>query len=163
VLEWTEIIMRLGIATLAGGVIGLNRDLHGKPVGVRTLGLVALATAMTVTATQTHGGGLLTDAASRVIQGVLTGIGFLGAGVILHREGRHDGQHKVLNLTSAACVWFTACVGIICGAGEWRLVGAAFVIALLVLVLGGPIERAFHQLLRRGDGDDDEDDASRPG
>ena len=47
-LDWSEIVLRLGVATLAGGLIGLNRDLHGKPIGLKTLGLVGLATAMVV-------------------------------------------------------------------------------------------------------------------
>ena len=80
-------------------------------------------------------------AASRVIQGILTGIGFLGAGVIIRNE---KGQH-VHGLTTAACVWLTACMGSACGVGEWRLVllGAPMVFA--ILVLGGPFERWVHR------------------
>ena len=72
---------------------------------------------------------------------MLTGIGFLGAGVIVHAD-----QSKVKGLTSAACVWFTACIGIVCGLGLWRLVIVALAIALLLLVLGGPVERALHRI-----------------
>jgi putative Mg2+ transporter-C (MgtC) family protein len=143
VLDWTDIILRLGIATLAGGAIGLNRDLHGKPVGVRTLGLVALATAMIVTLADPTGKGGFTDAGSRVVQGVLTGIGFLGAGVIFHAAG----HVRVRGLTSAACVWLTACVGIMCGAGAWQIVVVALAITALVLLVGGRIERALHRAL----------------
>jgi putative Mg2+ transporter-C (MgtC) family protein len=88
-LDWPEIILRLGAATLAGGLIGLNRDLQGKPIGLRTLGLVGLATAMVVLLAESFGNAeKVPDAVSRVIQGILTGIGFLGAGVIIHRENR---------------------------------------------------------------------------
>lgn len=137
--------MRLGVATLASGVIGLNRDLHGKPIGLRTLGLVGLATATVVLLANPAAleAGRLSDATSRVIQGLLTGIGFLGAGVIVHAE-----QSKVKGLTSAACVWFTACIGIVCGLGLWRLVIVALAIALVLLALGGPFERALHRVLR---------------
>jgi putative Mg2+ transporter-C (MgtC) family protein len=143
VLDWSEIVLRLGIATLAGAAIGMNRDLHGKPVGLRTLGLVSLATAMvTVLADPLRQGGF-TDAGSRVIQGILTGIGFLGAGVIFHAE-RH---FRIRGLTSAACTWLTACVGIMCGAGQWRIVSVALVITFAMLITGGWIERTLHRAL----------------
>lgn len=140
-LDWSDIILRLGVAALVGGAIGLNRDLHGKPVGVRTLGLVSLATAMIVVLADPLGKGGFSDAGSRVVQGILTGVGFLGAGVIFHAE-RH---FRVRGLTSAACVWLTACVGIMCGAGHWRVVTVSVVIAFLVLLLGGRVERALHR------------------
>lgn len=143
-LEWWDIVLRLGVATLASGAIGLNRDLHGKPIGLRTLGMVGLASSLVVLIANPAAleAGQLSDATSRVVQGILTGIGFLGAGVIVHGD-----QHKVKGLTSAACVWFTACIGVVCGLGHWRLVGIALVIALLLLVLGGPLERTIHRLL----------------
>ncbi|RTL51254.1 MAG: MgtC/SapB family protein [Bradyrhizobiaceae bacterium] len=145
-LDWSEIVLRLGVATLASGAIGLNRDLHGKPIGLRTLGLVGLATALVVALAnpQPIQPGHFSDGTSRVIQGVLTGIGFLGAGVIVHIST----HGKVHGLTSAACVWFTACIGVVCGAGEWRLVAVALGIAFLLLAFGGPAERLFHRVLR---------------
>ncbi len=118
-LDWPEIVLRLGTATLAGGLIGLNRDLHGKPIGLRTLSLVGLATAMMlvlVDPSYSHATPQNADAASRVIQGILTGIGFLGAGVIVRAE--HD--FRIRGLTSAACTWLAACIGIVCGVGQWR-------------------------------------------
>ncbi|WP_424626930.1 MgtC/SapB family protein [Bradyrhizobium sp. SYSU BS000235] len=150
-LEWSDIVLRLGVATLASGLVGLNRDLHGKPIGLRTLGLVGLATALAVMLASPAAieAGRLSDATSRVIQGILTGIGFLGAGVIVHAE-----QHKVKGLTSAACVWFTACIGVVCGLGHWRLVAVALGFAFLVLVLGGPLERAIHRLFGGRNTDD---------
>jgi putative Mg2+ transporter-C (MgtC) family protein len=83
------------------------------------------------------------DPASRIIQGILTGIGFLGAGVIIHRENRA----RVEGLTSAACTWLTACFGILCGAGHWRIVIVALGITFIVLIAGGRIERCFHRAL----------------
>ena len=87
-LDWTEIILRLGVATLAGGLIGLNRDLHGKPIGLKTLSLVSLATAMLLVMVHSDDTRIISDAGSRVIQGILTGIGFLGAGAQLRHRVR---------------------------------------------------------------------------
>jgi putative Mg2+ transporter-C (MgtC) family protein len=142
-IDLADIVLRLGGATLIGGAIGLNRDLHGKPIGVRTLGLVGLASAMATLVVMFHGSGdpRLTDSASRVIQGVLTGIGFLGAGVIIRGGGRVHG------LTSAACAWVTACLGLICGMAAWPIVAAGVVLVFVVLVFGGPFERMMHARL----------------
>jgi putative Mg2+ transporter-C (MgtC) family protein len=143
-LDWSEIVLRLGVATLAGGAIGLNRDLHGKPIGLRTLGLVSLAAAVIVLlSNQSVDAPRISDATSRVIQGILTGIGFLGAGVIF----RADHHLRVHGLTSAACTWLTACVGILCGAGQWRIISVALAMTFAVLVAGGPIERWLHRAL----------------
>ena len=143
-LDWSEIILRLGVATLAGGLIGLNRDLHGKPIGLKTLALVSLATAMVVVLAAPFGRGQnLSDAGSRVIQGILTGIGFLGAGVIC--AARH--HHRVRGLTSAACTWLAACIGIVCGVGQWRVIGIALALAFTILIIGGRLERWLHRTL----------------
>ena len=143
-LDWSEIALRLGAATLAGGAIGLNRDLHGKPIGLRTLGLVGLATAMVVLlSSQSADAVRVSDATSRIVQGILTGIGFLGAGVIMRAEH----QFRIRGLTSSACTWLTACVGIMCGAGQWRIVAVGLALTFAVLVLGGGIERRLHRAL----------------
>jgi putative Mg2+ transporter-C (MgtC) family protein len=143
-LDWSEVILRLGIATLAGGLIGLNRDLHGKPVGVKTLGLVGLATAMVVAlAVSSADPSHLSDPASRIIQGILTGIGFLGAGVIV----RPEHHFRIRGLTSAACTWFAACIGIACGLGQWRIILIALAIAFTLLTVGHWIERRLHDAL----------------
>jgi putative Mg2+ transporter-C (MgtC) family protein len=146
-IDLADIVLRLGGATLIGAAIGLNRDLHGKPIGVRTLGLVGLASAMATLVVMFHGSGdpRLTDSASRVIQGVLTGIGFLGAGVIIRGGGQVHG------LTSAACAWVTACLGLICGMAAWPIVAAGVVLVFVLLVFGGPFERMMHRLLRGED------------
>lgn len=135
-MESTEIVMRLGLAGLAGAALGLNRDLHGKPTGVRTLGLVGLASAMIVIAVGPGDGDV-----SRVMQGIVTGIGFLGAGVIIRSE---KGKH-VHNLTTAACVWLTACVGTACGVGQWRLLLIGGSIVAVLLIFGGAFEKWVHR------------------
>jgi putative Mg2+ transporter-C (MgtC) family protein len=143
---WSDVVLRLVAATSIGGAIGLNRELTRKPAGLRTHALVALGSALvTVTALQlgvvddaTHA-----DAVSRVIQGVIAGIGFLGGGVILHTDGRN-----VIGLTTAATIWVAAALGVSCGIGQWRIAGMAVGIALVVLVLGRPIEAALHRRQR---------------
>jgi putative Mg2+ transporter-C (MgtC) family protein len=137
-MDSVEIAIRLGFAALAGVALGLNRDLHGKPTGVRTLGLVGLAAALAVIAVGRDAGN-----ASRVIQGIVTGIGFLGAGVIIRSE---KGKH-VHNLTTAACVWLTACAGAACGIGEWQLLLIGAPIVFVILMFGGLFEKWVHRLL----------------
>jgi putative Mg2+ transporter-C (MgtC) family protein len=136
-MDTLDIALRLGAATLAGIALGLNRDLHGKPTGVRTLGLVGLGSALAVLAV---GESSSTDA-SRVIQGIVTGIGFLGAGVIIRNN---EGQH-VHGLTTAACAWLTACIGAACGVGQWRIVVLSAPLVFLILIFGGPFEKAIHR------------------
>ena len=137
-MDAVEVFLRLGVAALAGVALGLNRDLHGKPTGVRTLGLVGLAAAMVVLAVR-HGE---PGDASRVIQGIVTGIGFLGAGVIVRNSfGKH-----VHGLTTAACVWLTACVGATCAVGEWKIILLGAPLVAIILIFGGAFEKRMHRL-----------------
>jgi putative Mg2+ transporter-C (MgtC) family protein len=140
-MDIVDIAIRLCAATVAGGALGLNRDLHGKPTGIRTLSLVALGSALAVMAV-TRAGDI--NAVSRVIQGTLTGIGFLGAGVIVRTAA---GEH-VHGLTTAACVWLTACVGVVCGVAEWQVIFVGLPLVFAVLVWGGRIEKAIHRRWR---------------
>jgi putative Mg2+ transporter-C (MgtC) family protein len=133
-----EIALRLVAATLAGGVIGLNRDLHGKPTGVRTMGLVGLGSALIVVAAGLVGGN---GDATRAVQGIVTGIGFLGAGVIV-KDSTSDRIH---GLTTAASIWLTAALGVTCGLGHWVLALVATVLSFIVLMLGGRFEKAIHR------------------
>jgi putative Mg2+ transporter-C (MgtC) family protein len=140
-LDWLEVIYRLGAATLVGGAIGLNREFHGKPTGVRTLGLVGLGSATVVLAVQYAAPDAA--AASRVVQGIITGIGFLGAGIILRRPE----EDRVHGMTTAAAIWFTACLGVACGIGAWRIITVASILVVFLLTFGGPIEKALHWYL----------------
>jgi len=141
-----DILLRAGVALVCGAVIGLNRDLHHKGAGLRTFSLVALGTAgitmgmMVALASQL-------DNVGRVAQGVLTGIGFLGAGVILRAP---DGM-RVTGLTTAAAIWFTSGISLLCGLGQLTLVAILMLLALLVLVAGRSIERLFERLFSRGE------------
>jgi len=146
-MDYLEILTRLGIATLAGGAIGLNRELHGKPTGIRTLGIVGLGSALIVIASLNFdlAGGADRNAVSRVVQGVITGVGFLGAGVIF----RQTDNNQVHGLTTAACIWLTAAIGIVCGVAAWRLLFVGLPLVFLVLMLGGSTEQAIHRWWER--------------
>ncbi len=137
--------LRLAAAVLAGGVVGVNRDLYGKPSGVRTHALVALGAALAVMSS-TEFGLIQSDAnaVSRVIQGVMGGIGFLGAGVILRGA---DGQ-RILHMATAASIWITAALGIVCGLGAWRIAGLAVFAVMLILVLGNRLDHALYGRLQ---------------
>ena len=137
-MGWLDIVLRLGSAILIGGAIGLNRDLHHKPTGVRTLGLVALGSALVILAVAGD-----PAAVSRVIQGIITGIGFLGAGVILHRPT----GGKVHGLTTAASIWVTAAMGVLCGIAAWSILVVGVSLVLLLLMFGGPVEKWCHRRL----------------
>ena len=132
-MDWLDIIVRLGAAILIGGVIGLDRNLHHKPTGVRTLGLVAVGAALAVLAVAHD----RQADVSRVIQGVITGVGFIGAGVILHQAT----NGKVHGLTTTASIWVTAALGVLCGLAAWKLLGVAVAGVLFLLLAGGSIEK----------------------
>ncbi len=151
--DWIDVAMRLGGAVLAGAILGINRDLHHKPAGLRTHSLVSLGSAVVVVAVASLPGASA-DAVARVVQGLVTGVGFIGAGVILH----HDAENRVVGLTTAASIWVAAALGTACGAGFWTIVVLALVLTLAVLTLGGPIERAWQRLL----GTDKDDGPARP-
>jgi putative Mg2+ transporter-C (MgtC) family protein len=130
-----DVLLRLGAAALAGVVVGLNRDIEDKPIGMRTLSLVSLGSAIVVvSAINFPGMSADPDATSRVIQGiiqgVMTGISFIGAGVIL----RDAKAQTAKGLTTAATVWITAALGIACGLGAWliAIIGAAGSLVLLI-------------------------------
>ncbi|NVO12746.1 MAG: MgtC/SapB family protein [Rhodoplanes sp.] len=139
-MDWTDIAIRLSTATVIGMALGLNRDLHGKPTGMRTLGLVGLGSSLAVTAVldPTIAPSDALNAVSRVVQGILTGIGFLGAGVIV----RGSGEARVRGLTTAACTWLTASLGIVCAVAAWTVIAIALPLLFFVLLAGGPIEKA---------------------
>jgi len=143
-----EIALRLVVATFVGTVIGLNRDLHGKPTGVRTMGLVSLGSALVVVAAGLVGGN---GDATRAVQGIVTGIGFLGAGVIF----KDLSSDRIHGLTTAATIWLTAALGVTCGLGHWVLALVAIGLSLVVLLFGGPVEKAIHRRWPHKSGDSD--------
>ena len=135
------VLVRLLIAALAGAVIGWNRFRAGKPAGVGTHALVALGSALFVSIPIQMSSGHSSDAFTRVVQGIATGVGFLGAGEIFRDAG---GGNRVHGLTSAAALWVTAALGIVAGWGSGILIVSATTIVLLVIVLSPRLERRFH-------------------
>ena len=125
-------VLRMIAAVLAGGAIGFNRDIHGKPTGIRAHALVSLGAALVVIAgSAPHIGQSDPAATSRVIQGIVAGVGFLGAGVILRGQGA-----RVYHLTTAASLWATTGVGVLCGLGDWKGAAIGSALVLFVLVVG---------------------------
>ncbi|MFD1703473.1 MgtC/SapB family protein [Methylopila henanensis] len=137
-----ESCLRLLAAAGCGIAIGLNRDLKQKPMGMRTLGLVAVGAAVvSLAALQPAELRDNPDAFSRVVQGilqgVLTGIGFIGAGAVL----KLPNDSAIRGLTTAAAVWATAALGVACALADWRFMLAAFFVTGVVLILPRKIAR----------------------
>jgi putative Mg2+ transporter-C (MgtC) family protein len=141
---WLDVVARLALSVVVGAVIGLNRDLHHKQAGVRTNALVSLGAALAILVVAPPGidDSHRIDAMSRVMQGVLTGIGFLGAGVILRRPE----SNRVSGLTTAAAIWLAALLGVASGAGAYVPVITALVLGLLAVACGGPFEKWFRRM-----------------
>ena len=123
--EYTEILLRLVLATLAGGLIGLERELVHRPAGIRTHMLVSLGSALFALITIEQ----LPNEAARIIAGIATGIGFLGAGTIF------KAKDEVHGLTTAASVWAVAAVGLSIGFGYYLMMLIAVFLILIILQL----------------------------
>jgi len=122
-----EMALRLLLATALGGAIGLQRELSGKEAGLRTNMLIALGAALlTVLSIYAFPG----SDPSRLAAGIATGIGFIGAGVILHRSGG-----AVVGLTTAATIFAVAAIGIAAGAGIYLVSVVATVLVIVILLL----------------------------
>lgn len=151
---YLDTTLRLGVAAFCGLLIGINRDTHEKPAGMRTLALVALGAALvTLSALRIPQFIGEPDALSRVlqgvIQGVLAGIGFIGAGAIM-RLGRQG--ENVQGVTTAATVWISAALGIACGLGQWPIVLVTMVLVFAILVVAKHFENwLLRQLLPHGE------------
>lgn len=144
--NWS-LAMRLALAALLGGILGLNREMALKPAGMRTHALVSLGAALaTITGLAlTLPPGDDPAAPSRIVQGIVAGIGFVGSGVILHRRD----NNTVEGLTTAASIWVIAATGIAVGAGLWRASVIVVIISLVLLIIGSPIDRFVHRLGQR--------------
>src|SRR4029077_18199962 len=131
-------VLRMVAAVVFGGAIGFNRDIHSQPTGIRAHALVSLGAAIVMLAgSGAHIGGAHPDAMSRVIQGIIAGIGFLGAGVILRGA---QGMH-VYHLVTASSLWVTTGSGVLCGMGAYVIALIGTMIVLLVLSVGLLLDR----------------------
>ncbi|MDQ2996130.1 MAG: MgtC/SapB family protein [Chloroflexota bacterium] len=131
VRQLIHVLIRLTAATLLGAVVGFERERARKPAGLRTHMLVALGTTVFVLACSSAGMSL--DGVSRVIQGIVTGIGFIGAGSILKLNNERDIQ----GLTTAAGVWMTAAIGVAVGLGSLGVAVLSTFFMLIILSLAG--------------------------
>lgn len=134
VRQFWRVVVRLVLAMSLGAVVGVQRERSGKPAGVRTHMLVSLGAAIFVIAPGEIGMG--SDALSRVIQGLITGIGFLGAGAILKVEERR----QIEGLTTAAGIWMTSAVGVAVGLGRFGLALVSVILAWFILSIVKMIE-----------------------
>ncbi len=120
-----EIILRLILAVIAGGLIGLEREVVHKPAGVRTHMLVSLGSALFILITIEQ----FPSEMARIVAGVATGLGFLGAGTIF------KAKNEVHGLTTAASVWAVSGVGMAVGMGYYLMTAIAVILVLIVLQL----------------------------
>ncbi|MGG6242022.1 MgtC/SapB family protein [Nodosilinea sp. AN01ver1] len=128
-ISWLDVAGRLGIAILFAAIIGLDREFSNKAAGLRTNMLVSLGAALFVLVT-VQSGLVQADSSSmaRTLQGIITGVGFVGAGSILRED-------RVRGLTSATAVWISAGVGVAAGLGQWQLGLLSTIFALVILRL----------------------------
>ncbi|MES2529791.1 MAG: MgtC/SapB family protein [Pseudomonadota bacterium] len=132
VAQLTRIVLRLTLAAALGFVLGFERERQGKAAGMRTHMLVAIGSALFVLIPQQTG--IVPADMSRVIQGLVAGVGFLCAGTIL-KQGKDDQEQQVQGLTTAAGLWMTAAIGMACGLGRETTALLSTLLALAVLAL----------------------------
>ncbi|MDB5752073.1 MAG: MgtC/SapB transporter [Ramlibacter sp.] len=133
--QLTRLVLRLVLAALLGGMLGLQRERQGKEAGIRTHMLVAAGSALFVLVPlQT---GMDEEGVSRVLQGLLAGIGFLCAGTIL----KLPSEEHVRGLTTAAGIWMTAAIGMACGLGRETTAVISTLLVLAILALERPFRR----------------------
>lgn len=151
-----RIILRLLIAMTLGAIVGVQRERTGKPAGVRTHMLVAMGAALFVLAPLEFG--MNADGLSRVIQGLVTGIGFLGAGAIL----KLSEERQIAGLTTAAGIWMTAAVGVTVGLGRFGLAILGIILTWFTLSVVGKLEHRMDRdgSTKRDNGGKQDDDVS---
>lgn len=136
-----DLVLRLLLAAVLGGLLGLERQIHGRWAGLRTHMTVAMGSAtFTVLALAVAGTNTMVDA-TRVIQGIATGIGFLGAGTIL----KLSDQLEIKGLTTASAIWLTAAVGTAAGLAEFSVAIVATLLSLIILAVLRPLEKRFEE------------------
>ncbi|MBI2971671.1 MAG: MgtC/SapB family protein [Candidatus Aenigmarchaeota archaeon] len=128
-----ELVVRLVVAALLGSIIGIERELHGKPAGMRTHALVCLGSCLFALVSVMIAGGSVDP--TRIAAGVVTGIGFLGAGTIFMAKD------KIHGLTTAAEMWVLAAIGIAVGTGFYVVALATTALVFLLLVPGKLLEK----------------------
>lgn len=133
----TEDIIRVFVALVAGACLGFERELHDKPAGFRTLALICMGSAIFTIISQHYFG------QDRIASNIVTGIGFLGAGVMLK-----DGL-TIKGLTTASTIWVTAAMGITIGVGAYLLAAAELVLVLATLIILNRFERGLQNIIQK--------------
>jgi putative Mg2+ transporter-C (MgtC) family protein len=141
--QLVQVVLRLAMAALLGGVIGFEREVRGKAAGIRTHMLATLAAALAVLVPMQAGLGQ--EALSRVVQGLFAGVGLLCAGSIL----KSSDEESIRGLTTAAGLWMTTAIGIACGMGRLSTALLATALAMAILELEHPVKRAVRRRRRR--------------
>jgi putative Mg2+ transporter-C (MgtC) family protein len=140
-LEVSEIVLRLGLASVLGGLVGLERDIHGRAAGLRTHLLVSLGSAvfmlLSIFVASTARGDRFASDPGRIAAQIIAGIGFLGAGVIIKERA------TVRGLTTSACLWMVAAVGMAAGAGYALVAGITTAFALVGLIVLKAFEKLY--------------------
>lgn len=129
-----NMLFRIVLALLVGGLIGWEREITQKPAGLRTQMLVSLGAALFVMVSiQTGMADASVDSVSRIMQGIITGIGFLGAGEIFSVSKTDSGDIRIRGLTTAASIWVSTALGVAAGCGLWKLCLLGAIVAVVVL------------------------------
>jgi len=140
-MVWPDDILSITLAIVLGTAIGMEREIRGKAAGLRTNVLICLGAAVFTIISKEMAGE--SDSLTRIAAGVVTGVGFLGAGAIIRDRG---GVH---GLTTAATIWLVASIGVACGAGFYKLAVISTLIAIVVLIGLGELERPLGRYRRK--------------
>jgi len=133
-MVWPGDVLSIILAVVLGAAVGLEREIRGKAAGLRTNVLICLGAAVfTIISKRMGGGG--GDSLTRIAAGVVTGVGFLGAGAIIQDRGGIHG------LTTAATIWMVASIGMACGARLYSLAVISTLVAIIVLIGLGLLEK----------------------
>jgi putative Mg2+ transporter-C (MgtC) family protein len=130
-----QVVVRLLLAALFGGIVGYEREQHGKAAGLRTHMLVCLGTTIIIMTARLDG--IPLGEMSKVIEGVVAGIGFVGGGVIL----KLTAAREILGITTAASIWATAAIGIAVGLGQVWIALVSLLVVWLILAVVGYVEK----------------------
>ena len=126
-------LLPMVVAMVLGAMIGIEREVHGKPAGLRTNALICMGAAAFMVIAQRIGLG--NDAISRMTAGIVTGVGFIGGGAVLRDRASISG------VTTAATIWVVTSIGIACGMRLYDMAVAITVLSLIVLAVLGPLDR----------------------
>jgi putative Mg2+ transporter-C (MgtC) family protein len=135
-IDW-RCLISLAVSVILGGLIGLEREIHKKPAGLRTNILICLgAAAFMLIAGKMLAG---TDAVSRMMAGIATGVGFIGGGALLR------GQTAIHGVTTAATIWVVTSIGIACGMYFYEIAVFVTILSLIILIAFHPLDRRIHK------------------